>query len=96
MALLEQVKQLIPRLTYGQIQDNPFAEGASGDVSEDAQDIVPLVIDAIVNFCHAQLCDFTAAFLHGTRMMGGAIEVLRVGLAERGDTTGVGQVRAHP
>ncbi len=92
MALLEQVKQLIPRLTYQQIQDNPFAEGATADVSEDAQDIVPLVIDAIVGFCHAQLCDFTSAFPHGTRMMKGAIEVMRIGLQRRGDPNGIAQV----
>ena len=92
MALLEQVKQLIPRLTYQQIQDNPFAEGATADVSEDAQDIVPLVVDAIVGFCQAQLCDFTAAFPHGTRMMKGAVEVMRIGLHSRGDPTGLAQV----
>jgi len=94
MALLEQVKQLIPRLTYQNIQDNPFAHGATDDVSEDAQDIVPLVIDAIVNFCHTQLCDFTAAFQHGTRMMKGAVEVMRIGLHSRGDTTGIALVNA--
>lgn len=92
MALLEQMKQLIPRLSYQQIQDNPFAEGATADVSEDAQDIVPLVIDAIVGFCHAQLCNFTSAFPHGTRMMKGAIEVMRIGLLSRGDPNGVAQV----
>jgi len=92
MALLEQVMQLIPRLTYQNIQDNPCAHGATDDVSEDAQDIVPLVIDAIVNFCHMQLCDFTAAFQHGTRMMKGAIEVMRIGLHSRGDTTGIALV----
>ena len=92
MALLEQVKQLIPRLTYQQIQDNPFAEGATADVSEDAQDIVPLVIDAIVGFCHTQLCDFTSAFPHGTRMMKGAIEVMRIGLQSRADPNGIAQV----
>lgn len=43
MALLEQVKALIPRLTYQQIQDNPFSDGAVlGDVSEDAQVAVHL------------------------------------------------------
>ena len=91
-AFLEQVKQLIPRLSYGHIQDNPFAEGASADVSEDAQDIVPLVIDAILGFCHAQLCDFTSAFPQGTRRMRGAVEVMRVGLHSRGDPTGIAQV----
>ena len=96
MALLEQVKQLVPRLTYQQIQDNPFAEGATADVSEDAQDIVPLVIDAIVGFCHAQLCDFTSAFPQGTRMMKGATEVLRIGLLSRGDPSGVAQVSNSP
>ena len=92
LALLEQVKQLIPRLTYQQIQDNPFADGASADVSEDAQDIVPLVVDSILSFCCAQLCDFTSAFAHGTRMMKGVIEVLRIGLLARGDPTGIAQV----
>ena len=93
LALLEQVKQLIPRLTYQQIQDNPFADGVSADVSEDAQDIVPLVVDSILSFCCAQLCDFTSAFAHGTRMMKGVIEVLRIGLLARGDPTGIAQVR---
>ena len=92
LALLEQVKQLIPRLTYQQIQDNPFADGVSADVSEDAQDIVPLVIDTILGFCCAQLCDFTSAFAHGTRMMKGVIEVLRIGLLARGDPIGIAQV----
>ena len=92
LALLEQVKQLIPRLTYQQIQDNPFADGVSADVSEDAQDIVPLVIDAILGFCRAQLCDFTSAFVHGTRMMKGVIEVLRIGLLARRDPIGIVQV----
>ena len=93
LALLEQVKQLIPRLTYQQIQDNPFADGVSADVSEDAQDIVPLVIDTILGFCRSQLCDFTSAFAHGTRMMKGVIEVLRIGLLARGDPVGIAQVR---
>ncbi|CAK0780416.1 hypothetical protein CVIRNUC_005046 [Coccomyxa viridis] len=92
LALLEQVKQLIPRLTYQQIQDNPFADGASADMSEDAQDIVPLVVDSILSFCCAQLCDFTSAFAHGTRMMKGVIEVLRIGLLARGDPIGIAQV----
>ena len=58
------------------------------------QDIVPLVVDSIVGFCRTQLRDFTAAFAQGTRMMGGAIEILRIGLAARGDPTGIALVSA--
>ena len=55
---------------------------------------MPLVVDSIVGFCRTQLQDFTAAFAQGMRMMGGTIEVLRVGLAARRDPTGIALVSA--